>query len=612
MTKFTVIRTDKKNVQHVKLQTIEEIMKSVRSDFVNRNVQELREYAAASEYLGRPNMSRLPKVHPAFEAKVDKQGDMQIQHINGLLTLSIGLLDARNSREEARSVKRMVSILPTTVAAFMGSSGKTVKVIVSISRPDGSMPQNDEDAEKLFRQAYPLACRIYGVALDSLQTVNRLTVGSALRDGTKLLYAGFRMSYDDEPYVSANAVPLLIPEEMSELPYEDVREVQKSSNSTIAQHTQSLIDLLESRYSFRANRVMGYVEYFSKNHSFYGWRPVDERVQNSMVMEARLEGLDVRDRDGNRFLKSGRVKLFDPVNDYLQELYGKWDGRDYIGELAARVPTNNPLWPKWFQTWFLAMVEQWQRSTLRYGNSMVPLLISKQGYNKSTFCKSILPSELQWGYNDSLVLSEKKSVLQAMSQFLLINLDEFNQISPKVQEGFLKNVVQLASVKVKPPYGKHVENFPRRASFIATANVSDILTDPTGSRRFIGIELTGPINMTRPINYRQLYAQAVDMLSKGTPHWLDEEQTREVMASNQQFQQRSAEEMYFLECFDIAENEAEGTWMSATAIFNRIRKQAGSALRNASLLKFSRMLANIEGIQRRRISAGSEYLVRKL
>ncbi len=569
MTKFTVIRTDKKNVQHVKLQTIEEIMKSVRSDFVNRNVQELREYAAASEYLGRPNMSRLPKVHPAFEAKADKQGDMQIQHINGLLTLSIGLLDARNSREEARSVKRMVSILPTTVAAFMGSSGKTVKVIVSISRPDGS-------------------------------------------DGTKLLHAGFRMSYDNEPYVSANAVPLLIPEEMSELPYEDVREVQKSSNSTIAQHTQSLIDLLESRYSFRANRVMGYVEYFSKNHSFYGWRPVDERVQNSMVMEARLEGLDVWDRDVNRFLKSGRVKLFDPVNDYLQELYGKWDGRDYIGELAARVPTNNPLWPKWFQTWFLAMVEQWQRSTLRYGNSMVPLLISKQGYNKSTFCKSILPSELQWGYNDSLVLSEKKSVLQAMSQFLLINLDEFNQISPKVQEGFLKNVVQLASVKVKPPYGKHVENFPRRASFIATANVSDILTDPTGSRRFIGIELTGPINMTRPINYRQLYAQAVDMLSKGTPHWLDEEQTREVMASNQQFQQRSAEEMYFLECFDIAENEAEGTWMSATAIFNRIRKQAGSALRNASLLKFSRMLANIEGIQRRRISAGSEYLVRKL
>ena len=167
-------------------------------------------------------------------------------------------------------------------------------------------------------------------------------------------------------------------------------------------------------------------------------------------------------------------------------------------------------------------------------------------------------------------------------------------------------------MKVKPPYGKHVDDFPRRASFIATANVSDILTDPSGSRRFIGIELTGPIDVKRPINYRQLYAQAVDMLSKGTPHWLDEEQTRQVMASNQQFQQRSPEEMYFQECFDIANNESEGTWMTATAIFDRIRKHAGSALRNANLLKFSRMLTNMEGIQRRRISTGSVYLVRKL
>lgn len=35
----------------------------------------------------------------------------------------------------------------------------------------------------------------------------------------------------------------------------------------------------------------------------------------------------------------------------------------------------------------------------------------------------------------------------AMSQQLLINLDEFNQISPRVQQGFLKNVIQLPSIK---------------------------------------------------------------------------------------------------------------------------------------------------------------------
>ena len=213
------------------------------------------------------------------------------------------------------------------------------------------------------------------------------------------------------------------------------------------------------------------------------------------------------------------------------------------------------------------MVAQWMGKNYRYGNSIAPLLISRQGYNKSTFCKSLIPKELQWGYNDNLVLSEKKSVLQAMSQFLLINLDEFNQISPKVQEGFLKNIIQLASVKVKRPYGKHVEEFPRLASFIATANVSDLLADPTGNRRFIGIELTGPIDVSYRINYQQLYAQAIALLDRGESYWMDEEQTRLVMESNRQFQMRTPEEIYFHDLFTIPKGDEEGQWMSTSDIF---------------------------------------------
>ena len=118
----------------------------------------------------------------------------------------------------------------------------------------------------------------------------------------------------------------------------------------------------------------------------------------------------------------------------------------------------------------LSGLNAWDKDVRRYGNSVAPLLISEQGNNKSTFCRRLLPDSLQWGYNDNLLVSEKKQTLMAMSQFLLINLDEFNQISPKLQEGFLKNVIQLASVKVKRPYGRHVEEFPRLASFIATTN----------------------------------------------------------------------------------------------------------------------------------------------
>lgn len=84
------------------------------------------------------------------------------------------------------------------------------------------------------------------------------------------------------------------------------------------------------------------------------------------------------------------------------------------------------------------------------------------------------------------------------------------------------------------------------------------------------------------------------------------------MESNRRFQQRSPEEMYFSERFAIPDSEAEGQWLSATTIFDSIRKAGGSILRHANLVTFSRALANIEGLTRRRTKRGTEYLVKPL
>lgn len=164
-------------------------------------------------------------------------------------------------------------------------------------------------------------------------------------------------------------------------------------------------------------------------------------------------------------------------------------------------------------------------------------------------------------------------------------------------------------MKVKRPYGKHVEEFPRLASFIATANVTDILSDPTGSRRFIGIELTGSIDMSQPINYDQLYAQAVALIDQNEPYWMDEKQTLEVMESNRQFKLRSPEEMFFEECFRIPEHEGEGQYMTTAAIFAAVKKKGGSAIRTGNIRVFGQFLSNIDNIKRRRTHFGTEYLV---
>ena len=389
----------------------------------------------------------------------------------------------------------------------------------------------------------------------------------------------------------------------------------KKSGSTSGKSRDSILQMmhfLKSRYVFRYNAVMKFTEYRANNSWVGDFNPVDARVQKRMTLEVQLEDIRVSIKDVKNFLESDYIKSYNPIETFLYDCVGKWDGKDRIRALARTVPTDNPHWENWFYTWFLGMVNQW-RGVYRqqYGNSTMPLLISKQGYNKSTFCRRLVPPSLSWGYTDNLILSEKRQVLQGMAQFLLINLDEFNQISPQVQQGFLKNLLQLPTVKIKPPYGSHVQEFPRLASFIATSNMTDILSDPSGSRRFLGVELTGPIDVSGRLNYEQLYAQAMQALEKGEKSYFDATETAEIMQSNLQFQQISVIKQCFLEVFAPGKEENGGEYMRAAAIFDVLKSKFGSSLQASSIQNFGRELQNIEGLKSKKTRYGTEYLVVK-
>ena len=611
---------------------------------------------------------------------------------------------------EVERAKQAVASLPMTYAALTGASGRSVKILVRLTRPDGTLPTDESDWQRLYEQGYDYAVRLYDAVLPS--SVTRETAS---------IYASFRMTLDPQPYYNPKAVPLTIepshtapdtPNPASGDAYNVIRmqgakfsarnkqiDYQKYADNEflyrracelaaeewhqrfgdgypnddeafvaevarqlcllgmdeeeamahmyshlwsrqeeahvraivasayteaaaqkpksdeavrVRRETTGLIAFLQARYVFRFNTVMGYTEFRPNNTYTTPYRPVDSRVQRRLALDARMNGLNVWDNDVARFLGSDYIDNYDPVWDYLDSCRNKWDGRDRIRELARTVPTANQLWPDWFYTWFLAMVRQWMSTEFDlYGNQVAPLLISEQGYNKSTFCRSLLPPELSWGYNDNLLLAEKHHVLQQMNQMLLINLDEFNQVSPALQQGFVKNIISLPSVKMKRPYGKHVEAFQRRASFIAATNMADVLADPTGSRRFLAVELTGPIDVSRRPNHVQLYAQALAALDAHEPSWFDDNQTRQIIEHNRGFQQLPPAEQFFRDLFEPAAEGDEGAeWLTATAIFSRIREEAGNVLSEKSLVGIGRMLSNMSNLVRKRAKEGSIYLVK--
>ena len=372
--------------------------------------------------------------------------------------------------------------------------------------------------------------------------------------------------------------------------------------------TRRLLNYLERKYEMRYNTALGCTE-IRKAGSDESFVPADERMRNTIAIKARLDGIDAWDKDIRRYTESDFVKAFNPVDIFLKGLRGRWNGKNHIEMLADCVPNDNTRWAEWFHTWFLAMVAQWMGLDVSHGNSVAPLLISRQGYRQSTFCKRLLPEALQWGYNDNLVISEKQNALRAMTQSLLINIDEFNALSAKTQDGFLKNVMQLASIKLRQPYCQQQVTLPRIASFIATANVADVFSDPSGCRRFIAVTLTGPIRLPEHIDYEQLYAQAVAELDNGRRYWFDEADTQDIMENNVQYQQRTPAEALFLDCFSIPKDLNKGAYMTAASIFSLLRKRYGSQLNLTSLSHFGRVLANIPNLHSKHSSHGTEYLV---
>ena len=629
--KVTIVHTNNKKQLLVSTKTMEKLMERFARDDSKLTITHFRESVPylSNNYEGYKDLPKWMHIYPAAEFAKDENNNLKMKAFNGILLLKFGNITDMDGVE---GIKRSVAILPSTLAAITGADGKTVIVLIKFQGEKDSLPTSEADAELLYRIAYQQIFPVYQAIVKASILVDgpkpSIEAGSTLSQEPSI-HNSFMMTIDAEPYFNSKAVAMKIDSHARSQNLtpntgdnqqmiadsgttEAKNDNKKEDKNSVRSNIVSMMKLLKSRYDFRYNTVMKFVEYMPKEKGWYGFQPVDPRVQKRMTLEVQLADIRVSIKDVRNFLESDYIKNYNPIDEYLFQCYDKWDGKDHIRALARTVPTANPHWADWFYTWFLGMVDQWRGYSHRqYGNSVAPLLISKQGYNKSTFCRRLLPPELQWGYSDNLILSEKRQVYQAMAQFMVINLDEFNQISPQVQQGFLKNLIQLPTLKYKPPYGSHVMEFPRLASFIATSNMKDILSDPSGNRRFIGVELTGPIDVSVRPNYQQLFAQALSALNNGEKSYFDAQQVKLIMKSNSQFEIIQPIDQYFLLYFELVEDEKEGEYLTAAEIFDYLKKQIGSSLKVNSLMGFGRKLANMSELKHKRFADGMKYLVKK-
>ena len=318
---------------------------------------------------------------------------------------------------------------------------------------------------------------------------------------------------------------------------------------------------LNSNYELRKNLLTGVAEYREKFSDDQRFKPLTEEVRNDMTLRATELGLKSWDRDVNRFIDSTRIEQYDPVNSWLDQL-PKWDGHDYIAELAARVPTSQPHWEKYLRYWLVGMVAQWRESDKQLtGNALTPLLIGRQGCGKTRFCKIILPPELRDYYNDKLNFKNEFDLNIALTSFALINIDEFDKTTNS-QQIVLKYLLSSSDVKFRPPYGKTIKLYRRYTSFIGTTNQLKPLVDPTGSRRFVCVGVTGNINFEDNLYHEQLFAQALHLFNKGERFWLNDDEIATLIQENEPYQHLNDLVEMIGETFRCPNDDEKGKWWS--------------------------------------------------
>ena len=365
---------------------------------------------------------------------------------------------------------------------------------------------------------------------------------------------------------------------------------------------------MEQNYQFRKNVLTGVAQYRPVARPYFDYTDVTEEDRNSMTIRALEAGLKSWDKDIKRYIESKDIPQYDPIEDYLLHLPA-WDGRDRLTDFARRLPTNDGLWQRFFPLWMRSMVAHWLGKDREHGNALVPLLIGPQGCGKSTFCGIVLPEELRAYYNDRVSFNNEFDLLNQMSSFALINIDEFDSIGASRQP-LLKYLLSTPDVKLRVPYGKAVSQRRRYASFIATTNQQMPLTDLSGARRFLCVNVDGRIDTDSRVDYAQLYAQLLAEIQAGQRYWLTDAETAEVIAHNEQFRQvDSIEEMVRALFRKPNSGDSDAVILPVAKIVSILQERfPGVQANRATFIKVGKILVSM-GCEGHRSSSGNAYQV---
>ncbi len=314
------------------------------------------------------------------------------------------------------------------------------------------------------------------------------------------------------------------------------------------------------------------------------WREMTKHDINSIVCHCAQEyDANITSREVMTALQSDLIPDVHPLREYVLSC-GEWteeqpDWIDWVAQQVTVKPFGDEakgdkargegLWRGCFKKWFVAMVASWMKDEVV--NHQVLVLIGKQGIFKTTWLEHLIPPHLR-AYACKLANSNdlNKDERLRIAEFGLISLDEIDSMNNR-ELNQLKSVITATDVNERAAYAYTKERRIRLASFCASGNRRDFLTDITGNRRWLPFEvesIQNPFYTLLP--YERMYAQAWALAQDPLfSYWFDLDEIEVLEEHNQHFRDESNEEQLLPILFDVPA-EGRGEFMTTAQISERL------------------------------------------
>lgn len=360
---------------------------------------------------------------------------------------------------------------------------------------------------------------------------------------------------------------------------------------------------LSIRYEFRYNTVLGRTEYCRMNSSDF--TKVGRYEINTLRREIDNDiGIITSSENLYSIIESSFSPRINPIQEYFKNLplvdvsSSSPFSLKAIPDLASCVVVrNSDKWLPYLTKWLVAVVAN-AMDDRECRNHTCLVLTGEQGKFKTTFLDLLCPPALHGYSYTGKIYPQEKDTLTYIGQNLIVNIDDQLKALNKRDENELKNLITCPMVKYRMPYDKYVEEHPHLASFVASVNGNDFLTDPTGSRRFLPFEvLSIDIEKAKRISMDNVYAEAKALLKLGFRYWFDDDEIAELYRESEDFQVQTAEMELLLRCFEKPTEDESYSLMTTTEILTYlgiythqplVAKRMGEALKKAGYIKVSK------------------------